>query len=128
MPSTNEAILSGSRSLPARRRSSVVPHAHEPRQRHEDHLLHEVVRRVRVAQVAQAVEAHARREPAVELGFGGGIDPLARRRDAARELGVFQSFQGHARSITVLSWGCVTPGRFVTPPGAIQLLPKGASP
>jgi len=45
-------------------------------ERHEEHLLHEVVRRVRVAQVPQAVEAHARREPLVFHTGARGLFPL----------------------------------------------------
>ena len=78
MPSTNEAIRSGSRSFPARRRSSVD----------QEHLLHEVRRRLPVAQVAQAVEAHARREAPVELCLGCRIGRGAGPGDAPGERGV----------------------------------------
>ena len=40
------------------------------RERH--HMLHQVGRRVGIAQMAQAVAARARREQAVQLGLGGG--------------------------------------------------------
>ena len=36
-------------------------------------MLHEIGRGIPVAQVAQPVQAHARRQAPVKLGFGGGI-------------------------------------------------------
>jgi len=75
-------------------RSEPLRLAHPPRaqplQRHQHHLLHQVRGRLPVAQVTQAVEAHARREPAVKLGLGVAVDPRrggrgrARRRRAKR--------------------------------------------
>ena len=72
IPSTNEASFSGSTQLAGA----------QALQRHQEHLLHEVVRRMRIAQVPQAVQAHARRQAAIELGFGCGIDPRRGRRNA----------------------------------------------
>ena len=62
----------------------------QPLQRHQQHLLHEVARRMRIAQVAQAVEACAWGEPPIELRFRRGVDPRAGGRDAPSQTGIFE--------------------------------------
>jgi hypothetical protein len=61
---------------------------------------------VPVAQVAQAVEPHARRKAPVELGFGGGIGRGPGRGDAAGERTVIERGERgilrHGSSITSL--------------------------
>jgi hypothetical protein len=59
---------------------------------------------VRVAQVAQAVEPHPRREPPAELRLGGGIDPRPGRRNAARKRGVIERVEvgAHDRRIATI--------------------------
>lgn len=61
--------------------------------------------RVPVTQVAQAIQPYARRQPPVELRFGGGIDTCASGRDAAREGSIVKrcgDFLGHTRSIAIV--------------------------
>jgi hypothetical protein len=53
-------------------------------------IILEVVRRVRIAQVPQAVQPHARRHAPVKLCFGGRIGSCAGRGDAPRERGVLE--------------------------------------
>jgi hypothetical protein len=60
----------------------------QPLQRHEECLLHEVMCRMPIAQVAQAVESHAWRMPPAKRCFGGRIRGRAGCRNAARERGV----------------------------------------
>ena len=67
----------------SRARTKRACRAHElagaqPLQCHQEHLLHEIVRRMRISQMPQAVEAHARREASIELGFGFAYRRAAR--------------------------------------------------
>jgi hypothetical protein len=78
----------------------------QPLERHEEHLLHEVVRRMRIAQVAEAVESHAWRKSPIKLCFGRRIKCRAGRSNAPREGGVLECFGvfRHAGNSTVICW------------------------
>lgn len=75
-------------------------------ERHEEHLLDEVRGRLPVAQVAQPVQPHARREAAIELCFRNRIGRCAGLRDAPGERAVIQCGEagilGHRPSIAIL--------------------------
>jgi hypothetical protein len=53
--------------------------------RHHQHLLHEVGRRMRIAQMPQAVQAHPPRQPPAQGGFRIAVDAGTRSGDAARQ-------------------------------------------
>lgn len=45
---------------------------------------------MRIAQMAQAVQAHARREASIELGLGCRVDTRGGRRNRSRERGIIK--------------------------------------
>jgi len=59
---------------------------------------------MRIAQVAQAIETHARRKAPVKLCFGGGIDRRAGCRNTAGKGAVGEDFDvlGHVASIAII--------------------------
>lgn len=59
---------------------------------------------MRIPQVAQTVEPHARGKPAVKFCFRGRIRPRTGGRDAARQCGILErcNVLRHMESITTL--------------------------